>query len=59
MTIENWLTVAAFVIPVVGSLCVAAYNLIKLMIKSSVDDAEIRRLKDKITRLQDQIKEMN
>lgn len=58
MTTDNWIALAAFVIPTFGAICVAAYHLIKLLIKSSADDQEIARLKDKIDQLKEHIKEM-
>lgn len=59
MTTDNWIALTALVIPTFGALCTAAYYLIKLLIKSSSDDAEIKRLKDKIERLQGTIRDMN
>lgn len=66
MTTENWIALAAVLITTFGGLCVAVYNLIKLMIKSSLDDAEIKRLEedikrrdDKIESLREQIRDMN
>lgn len=59
MTTDNWIALAALTIPTFGALCTAAYYLIKLLIKSSSDDAEIKRLKDKIERLKEQVRGMN
>lgn len=59
MTTDNWIALAALIVPTFGALCTAAYYLIKLLIKSSIDDAEIKRLKDKIERLKEQVRGMN
>lgn len=59
MTTDNWIALAAFVIPTFISIAIGGYHLIKLMIKSSSDDLEIERLKDKIERLREHVREMN
>lgn len=73
MTTENWIALAAVLVTVFGALCGAAYWLVKLWIKSAMDDSEIEHLraeverKDKeierkdlkIDRLKNQIREMN
>jgi hypothetical protein len=59
MTTDNWIALAALIVPTFGALCTATYYLIKLLIKSAMDDAKIARLEGKVERLQAQIKEMN
>jgi septal ring factor EnvC (AmiA/AmiB activator) len=73
MTTENWIALSAVLVTVFGGLCGAAYFIIKLSIKSAMDDAEKEHLRDeierrnkeierkdmKIDRLKNQIREMN
>jgi hypothetical protein len=66
MTTDNWIALLALIVPLFGTLCVAAYQWVKLLIKCSILDAEVKRLakenerKDaKIFRLQNQIRGMN
>lgn len=58
MDSSNWIALAAVLITTFGSIVVGGYHLIKLMIKSSSDDAEIERLKDKIEQLKSHVREM-
>lgn len=59
MESSNWIALAAVLITTFGSIVIGGYHLIKLMIKSSSDDQEIERLKDKIEQLRDHIRDMN
>jgi hypothetical protein len=59
MNASNWIALAAVLITVFGMLCAAAYLIIRLLIKSSSDDAKVERLKDQIEQLKDQIRDMN
>lgn len=59
MNASNWIALAAVLITVFGMLCAAAYLIIRLLIKSSSDDAKIERLEDYIEQLKDQIRDMN
>lgn len=59
MTTENWIALAALIIPTFGTLCALGYYLIKLLIKSATDEAKIARLEDKVERLQEVIRGMN
>lgn len=59
MNASNWIALAAVLITVFGMLCAAAYLIIRLLIKSSSDDAKIERLEDHIEQLKDQIRGMN
>lgn len=59
MNASNWIALAAVLATVFGMLCAAAYLIIRLLIKSSSDDAKIERLEDYIEQLKDQVRGMN
>ena len=73
MTTENWIALAAVLVTVFGSLCTVVYFLVKLWIKSALDDSEIEHLRAEVEkkdkevermrikndRLKEQIRDMN
>lgn len=59
MDTANWIALAAVLLTIFGAIATSVYFLFKLMIKSSHDDLEIERLKDRIEQLRDHIRDMN
>lgn len=66
MNSANWIALAAVMITTFGMIVAAGIAIIRLMIKSSSDDLELKelrreieRLNDKIEGLRGQIREMN
>lgn len=66
MNSANWIALAALLITIFGMVVAAGIAIIRLMIKSSSDDLELKelrreieRLNDKIEGLRGQIREMN